>query len=172
MGKEEATKKTAEMLARTLEGYNGSAKLLIENAAGAGAIIGDTFSEIKQIINTVKSPYLAGVCIDTQHSFASGYDWRNKETFKKTLKTIDKELGLEHIKLMHVNDSKVEFNAKRDRHEHIGDGYIGKKAFEDIVKFAKKYGIDMILETQHDKVEKDIEILKKFRDSKVQKNKK
>lgn len=166
MGEKEATKKTAEMLAQALDGYKGNAKLLIENAAGAGAIIGDTFKEIKEIIDSVKNPHLAGVCIDTQHSFASGYDWRKKETFKKTLKKIDEELGLKHIKLMHVNDSKVEFNAKRDRHEHIGDGYIGKEAFQDIVMFANKYNIDMILETQHDKVEKDIEILKNFRGAK------
>jgi len=170
MGEKEATKKTAEMISRVLDGYNGSAKLLIENAAGAGAIIGDTFKEIKQIIDQVKNPHLAGVCIDTQHSFASGYDWRNKKTFKKTLGDIDEELGLKYIKLMHVNDSKVEFNAKRDRHEHIGDGYIGKEAFKDIVAFAKKYNIDMILETPHDKVEKDITILKKFRSIEKKKN--
>ena len=165
MGEKEATEKTAEMLTRILDGYKGSAKLLIENAAGAGAIIGDTFKEIKQIIDLVKSSHLAGICIDTQHSFASGYDWRDKETFKNTLKKIDNELGLQHIKLMHANDSKVEFNTKRDRHEHIGDGYIGKKAFGDIVSFAKEYNIDMIIETPHDKVKKDIEILKKFRDT-------
>jgi len=166
IGEEEATKKTAEMISRTLDGYKGSAKLLIENSAGAGAVIGDTFKEIKQIIKLVKNPHLGGVCMDTQHSFASGYDWRGEKTFKKTLGIIDKELGLEHIKLMHVNDSKVEFGAKRDRHEHIGDGYIGKEAFGDIVSFAKKYNIDMIIETPHDKVKKDIEILKNFRDGK------
>jgi len=166
IGEEEATKKTAEMISRALDGYNGSAKLLIENSAGAGAVIGDTFKEIKQIIKLVKNPHLGGVCIDTQHSFASGYDWRNKKTFKKTLETIDKELGLEYIKLMHANDSKVEFDAKRDRHEHIGDGHIGKDAFKDIVSFAKKYKIDMIVETPHDKVKKDMGILKNFRDGK------
>jgi len=164
MEKSEATNKTGEMISRTLDGYSGSAKLLIENSAGAGAIIGDTFKEIQQIIKLVKNKNLAGVCIDTQHSFASGYDWRGEKTFKKTLRRIDEEMGLEHIKLMHANDSKVEFNTKRDRHEHIGEGYIGEKPFEDIVSFAKKYDIDMILETQHEKVTKDIELLKKFRD--------
>jgi len=163
MGEKEATKKTAEMIAQALDGYNGTTKLLIENSAGAGAIIGDTFTEIKKIMGSIKSKYLAGVCLDTQHSFASGYDWRTKESFDQALKTIDKELGLEHIKLMHANDSKVEFGAKRDRHEHLGEGYIGLDGFKKIVGFAKKNSVDMILETQHDKVEKDIEILKKFR---------
>ncbi len=162
VGEKEATKKTIEMLKETLSGYTGSAKLLIENAAGAGAIIGDKFTEIKEIIDGVGDKNIAGVCMDTQHAFASGYDWSD-ENFDNTLKQIDKELGLDKIKLMHANDSKVELEAKRDRHEHIGDGYIGENAFKNIVKFANEQNIDMILETPHDKVQEDIKLLKKFR---------
>ncbi len=164
IGKKEATKKTIEMLQEMLDGYIGSAKLLIENAAGAGAIIGDKFTEIKEIIDGVKNESIGGVCMDTQHAFASGYDWRG-ENFNKTLKQINSELGLNKIKLMHANDSKVEFESKRDRHEHIGDGYIGKTTFQNIVNMANTNNIDMILETQHDKVEEDIRLLKKFRNN-------
>ncbi len=162
MGEKEATKKTIEMLKETLDGYKGSAKLLIENAAGSGAIIGAKFTEIKEIIDGVADKNIAGVCMDTQHAFASGYDWSD-ENFDSTLKQIDKELGLNKIKLMHANDSKVELGAKRDRHEHIGDGYIGKNPFKNIVKFANKQNIDMVLETPHDKVQEDIKLLKKMR---------
>ncbi len=164
IGEKEATKKTIEMLKETLAGYTGNAKLLIENAAGSGAIIGDKFTEIKEIIDGVKNDNIAGVCMDTQHAFASGYDWRDAN-FDNTLKQIDNELGLEKIRLMHANDSKVEFGAKRDRHEHIGEGYIGKNSFKNIVAFGNKQNVDMILETPHDKVIEDIKLLKKFRDN-------
>lgn len=160
IGEEAATEKTIAMLTQALDGYDGTAQLLIENAAGAGAIIGDTFSEIKTIIDGVGSPHIAGICLDTQHAFASGYDWHN---FKDTLARIDDELGINHIKLMHANDSKVELGAKRDRHEHIGVGYIGEDAFENIVVFAQENDIDMVLETQHDKVKEDIALLKEMR---------
>lgn len=160
LGKEEALKKTIEMLKKTLEGYAGSAKLLLENSAGAGAIIGDNLQELGEIIKGVNDKNIAGICLDTQHSFASGYDWRD---FKKTLSRIDKELGLENIKLIHANDSLTDCNSKRDRHAHIGEGQIGRDAFQNIVAFAEKNRIDMILETEHDKVVEDIKLLKSFR---------
>ncbi|MDQ1284198.1 MAG: putative endonuclease 4 [Patescibacteria group bacterium] len=174
LGEKEATAKTIEMLKKCLEGYVGATKLLLENSAGAGAIIGDDLSELAEIIKGVNSPAstrgdatsmrggpaIAGICLDTQHSFASGYDWRD---FGKTLARIDKELGLNKIKLIHANDSQADFASNRDRHEHIGEGKIGLEAFTQIVAFAEKNAIDMILETEHDKVKEDIEILKNIR---------
>jgi deoxyribonuclease-4 len=160
LGEKEATAKTIEMLKKTLEGYTGEAKLLLENSAGAGAIIGDDLSELAEIIKGVDSSAITGICLDTQHSFASGYDWRD---FKPTIERIDKELGLKYIKLIHANDSQTEFNSNRDRHEHIGQGKIGLAAFKNIVAFAEKNDIDMILETEHDKVRENIGILKKLR---------
>jgi deoxyribonuclease-4 len=162
LGQKEAMKKTIEMLQKSLEGYSGKTKLLIENSAGAGEIIGDSLAEIAEIIKGVNDPAIAGICLDTQHSFASGYDWRD---FEKTLKKIDKELGLKKIKLMHANDSQTEFSSNRDRHEHIGQGKIGLDAFKNIVAFVKKNNIDMLLETEHEGVEEDIKILKNLRDS-------
>ena len=160
LSEKEASEKTIEMLKKTLDGYAGSAELLIENSAGAGKIIGDDLSEIAEIINKVNHPALVGICLDTQHSFASGYDWRD---FENTLKKIDAEIGLEKIKLIHANDSLTEFNSKKDRHAHIGQGQIGLDAFQNIVAFAKEKNIDMILETEHEKVKEDIELLKKLR---------
>ena len=160
LSEKEASEKTIEMLKKTLDGYVGSAELLIENSAGSGKIIGDNLSEIAEIINKVNHPALVGICLDTQHSFASGYDWRD---FENTIKKIDTEIGLEKIKLIHANDSMTEFNSKKDRHAHIGQGQIGLDAFKNIVKFAKEKDINMILETEHDKVKEDIELLKKLR---------
>jgi deoxyribonuclease IV len=161
LGEEEATAKTIEMLKKCLEGYAGTTKLLLENSAGAGAIIGDDLKELGVIISGVNSSSIAGICLDTQHSFASGYDWRD---FEATLGRIDDELGLKYIKLFHANDSQTEFSSNRDRHAHIGQGKIGEKAFSKIINFAKEKNIDMILETEHDKVKEDIELLKKIRD--------
>lgn len=160
MTENDATEKCVEMLKKTLDGYIGSAKLLIENSAGAGKIIGATFSQIAEIIQKVNHNSLVGICLDTQHSFASGYDWRD---FENTIQKIDSEIGVEKIKLIHTNDSLTEYNSKKDRHAHIGQGQIGFEAFEKIVTFAKKNNIDMILETEHDKVKEDIELLKKLR---------
>lgn len=163
IGQDEGVKQTAELLAKSLDGYTGSCKLLIENSAGAGAVIGDNFREIAKIIKRTGSKAIAGICLDTQHSFASGYDWRTTQSFAETIERLNSELGIEKIKMMHANDSKVEFGAHKDRHEHIGDGFIGTDGFRHITRFAEKHGIDMILETEHDKVAEDIAILKKIR---------
>lgn len=160
LGQKEAVEKTIEMLSKALEGYTGKTKLILENSAGAGEIIGDDLSELSQIIKSVNSKSIAGICLDTQHSFASGYDWRD---FKKTLTRIEKEIGLKNIKLFHANDSLTECNSKKDRHAHIGEGLIGSDAFKNIVAFAQKNEIDMILETQHDRVSEDIKLLRSFK---------
>ncbi|MFA5961493.1 MAG: deoxyribonuclease IV [Parcubacteria group bacterium] len=160
MTHDESIQKVIEMLKKTLENYSGKTKLLLENSAGAGEIIGSSLADLKTIIDGVKSKAIAGICLDTQHSFASGYDWRD---FEKTLTRIDQELGLKKIKLFHANDSLTDFDSKRDRHAHIGEGKIGEAAFQNIVTFAKENNTDMILETDHDRVIEDIKLLKKFR---------
>lgn len=160
LSENDATEKCAEMLKKTLEGYTGSAKLLIENSAGSGKIIGATFLQIAEIIKKTNHPALVGICMDTQHSFASGYDWRD---FENTINKIDSEIGIDKIKLIHANDSMTELASHKDRHEHIGQGKIGLEAFKNIVAFAKEKNIDMILETENEKVKEDIELLKSLR---------
>ncbi|MFZ2188403.1 MAG: deoxyribonuclease IV [Candidatus Moraniibacteriota bacterium] len=160
MTHEESIQKVIETLKKTLENYSGKTKLLLENSAGAGEIIGSSLLDLKTIINGVGSKSIAGICLDTQHSFASGYDWRD---FEKTIVRINQELGLENIKLFHINDSLTDFDSKRDRHAHIGEGKIGQIAFQNIVAFAKENETDMVLETEHDKVVEDIKLLKSFR---------
>jgi len=161
LGQKESIQKVVHMLGKTLEGYKGETKLLLENSAGTGEIIGDDLGELGEIIKKVNNENIAGICLDTQHSFASGYDWRD---FEKTMEKIDEEIGVENIKLMHINDSKSDLGSNIDRHEHIGQGKIGLDAFENIVAFAQSQNIDMICETEFPENKEDIKILKNLRD--------
>ncbi len=158
--KERGISQTIQLLQETLRNYKGKAKLLLENTAGAGSFIGSTFSELEYIIKKTNHIAIAGICLDTQHSFASGYNWRD---FNKTLDKIKTEISLKKIKVIHANDSLVPCGSHVDRHAHIGEGKIGLKAFQNIVKFAQQQKINMILETKSDKIVEDIKILKKFR---------
>ena len=153
-----------EALDETLKGYKGSTEFLIEISAGSGAIIGDTFEEIGEIIHHPKlKKYNIGVCYDTQHAFACGYDCRAPEAWNATLKKFDEAVGLEKLKLFHCNDSKTELGSHRDRHEHIGHGKIGLKGFKNILGDKRLKNINFILETEHDAVKKDLKVLKKIR---------
>ncbi|HMQ01784.1 MAG TPA: deoxyribonuclease IV [Candidatus Doudnabacteria bacterium] len=166
LGEKDGMKQAQQGLKKVLEGYKGTTKLLIEISAGAGSVIGDTFEELAELMKPIKkSKYFGGICFDTQHAFGSGYDLRDEASVKKMFKHFDKAIGLEYFAMSHVNDSKVELGAHKDRHEHIGDGHIGKKGFEAfLAELAKrKMEIPLILETEHDKVEADIKLLKALR---------
>jgi deoxyribonuclease-4 len=161
LGQKEAVTKTIEMLKKSLADYKGTTKLLLENSAGAGEIIGDDFSELAEIIKSINNPAIAGICLDTQHSFASSYDWND---FENTIKKIDLEIGTGNIKLIHANNSQTDLGSKKDRHEHLGSGKIEPQAFQKIVDFAEMHNIDLICETEYPEVEEDIKFLKKMRD--------
>lgn len=143
-------------------GYKGNATFLLEIAAGSGNIIGDSFEEIGEIIKKVNHNKVA-VCFDTAHAFASGYDLRTKKDVDETLKKFDQAVGLDLLQLIHANDSKVELNAKVDRHEHIGKGEIGEKGFAVLINHPKLKNVDFILETPAEGRESDIKLLKKLR---------
>jgi deoxyribonuclease-4 len=163
LGEGESLKKIIEGLQKALDEYKGTTKLLIENSAGAGNIIGADFEEIGKILSalsTLPLAGLAGICLDTQHSFASGYDWKND--FDKCLKILEKNIGLKNVKLIHANDSASEAGSRKDRHANIGDGKIGLEGFKKIARFAKKNKIDMICETAYPGVIQDIKILKRL----------
>ncbi|MGD0977341.1 MAG: deoxyribonuclease IV [Minisyncoccia bacterium] len=165
----EGMDKVAETLKETLTGYKGSTELLLEISAGSGNIIGASFEEIGEIIQKVNgnlpphSSMSVGVCFDTCHAFASGYDFRTKETARAMLADFDKHIGLHWLKLTHVNDSMFDLADKRDRHEHIGKGFIGKEGMAELLKTPEFVKIDWIVETPDDDRENDIEILKKIR---------
>lgn len=164
LGQEAGMQAVKEGLAKMLDGYKGETQFLIEIAAGSGEIIGDTFEEIAEIINSKElKKHDIGVCFDTQHAFASGYDFRTPAALDDTLKQFDTALGLEKLKMSHCNDSKIELGGKRDRHEHIGEGFIGVDGFKNIIAHPKLANMNLILETPHDKVVQDLEILKSLR---------
>ncbi len=167
LGEKDGMKQAKEGLKKILDGYKGTTQLLIEISAGAGSVIGDTFEEISDLMKPVlKHKGFGGICFDTQHAFGSGYDLRTPKAVKDTFTKFDKIIGLKWLKMSHVNDSKVEFGSHRDRHEHIGDGKIGKAGFSAFLSFLreKKLAIPLILETEHDKVVSDIKLLKGLRD--------
>ncbi len=151
-------------LKETLRNYRGTTGLLIEIAAGSGFVIGDTFEEVGQIVKELKDePGFAGVCFDTCHAFASGYDFRTPKDAKLILKQFDNHIGLEYLKLSHVQDCKVDLGGKRDRHEHIGDGFITEAGLASLLQTEEFSAIDWLLETEHEKIEQDIKKLKKIR---------
>lgn len=164
VGEEKGVQMVIEGLNRIMDGYTGSCKLLLEISAGAGMIMGDTFEEIALFIDGAERGKEIGVCFDTQHAFASGYDLRTKETVDETFKRFDKIIGLKKLVASHCNDSKIEFNGHKDRHEHLGKGHIGLDGFKAIVAHPKLQHLDLILETPWDgPIDEDLKKLKKFR---------
>ena len=162
----EALKLVAEGVKKVMKGYKGTTEFLLEISAGAGDTIGDTFEELNQIINNIESGgvmiyHNLGICLDSAHMFAAGYDIKTKDGFDSVVKIIKKTVGLEKIKLIHANDSKVDLNERKDRHDHIGDGKIGVEGFKNLINTFPK--VDFILETKPDKVAEDIVKLKEMR---------
>lgn len=161
VGHEEGLKFCIEGVKKIMDGYDGSAQFLLEIAAGSGHVIGGTFEEIAEILD--KADADVAVCFDTQHAFGAGYDLSTKAGVKKTLDQFDATIGLDKLKISHCNDSKVELGSQKDRHEHIGDGFIGKKGFEAWFGDKRTKDINLYLETKHDEVEKDLKLLQKLR---------
>lgn len=155
-----------ESFAAVLKDYKGSTQLLIEISAGAGSVLGCTFGEVSKIIeygNLKSFPGFGGICFDTCHAFASGYDYRSAESLQSMLEEFDQEIGLDLLRLTHVNDSKGACGDRKDRHEHIGLGLIGKDAMSHILSSASFSKIDWILETPEEQRFDDIQILKTIR---------
>lgn len=164
LGEKAGFKQLVSGLSDVLKDYTGETKFLIEISAGSGKIIGDTFEEIAEIIHHPKlKKYKLGVCYDTQHGFASGYDIRDTESATETLTKFDQTIGLKNLKLSHCNDSLTEINSHKDRHAHLGEGLIGKNGFTALLRHTKLPDINFICETSSDKVAQDIKLLKKIR---------
>lgn len=163
LGKSKAIKQAQEGFKKVLDSYRGTTQLLIEIAAGAGEILGDTFEEIAELVEPIKNhPGFGGVCFDTQHAWASGYDITRPEIVFKKFNEI---IGLRWLKMSHINDSKVALGSRKDRHAHIGEGIIGENGLKELLvywrkQFSGKPVFPLILETEHDKVKIDIKILK------------
>lgn len=121
--------------------------ILLENTAGSGTHLGYTLGQLKRMMEGAKDKKRIGICFDTCHAFAAGYDLSNREGVEKTIGNLDKNLGLERLKVIHTNDSKYPLGSQKDRHMHIGEGYIGLEGFKIIVNHKYLKSLPFILET-------------------------
>lgn len=154
----------ADGIREILKGYKGTTQLLIEISAGSGNVIGDTFEEVTAILNQIQEESV-GVCFDTAHAFASGYDLRTPDEVKNVISKFDRVIGLERLVMSHCNDSKVELGAKKDRHDHLGDGHIGLEGFRALLADKRLSHLFWIVETPVGGQANDIEKLKKIREN-------
>ncbi|MEM3737097.1 MAG: deoxyribonuclease IV [Candidatus Bathyarchaeia archaeon] len=138
--------------------------ILLENTAGTKNSMGSTFEEMKHILNRIDQPDRVGVCLDTCHAFAAGYELRDEEGVDITLKELDRVIGLEKLKVVHANDSKGDLGSHIDRHEHIGLGCIGEGGFKALLRRKELQLLPFILETPVDRRRDDIGNLKKIRE--------
>ncbi|BCQ35772.1 deoxyribonuclease IV [Erwinia rhapontici] len=128
---------------------------VIENTAGQGSNLGFRFEHLAAIIDGVEDKSRVGVCIDTCHAFAGGYDLRSEEECVKTFADFERIVGFQYLRGMHLNDAKSEFNSRVDRHHSLGEGNIGKTVFSWLMKDKRFDGIPMILETVNPDIWKD-----------------
>ncbi len=147
-GVENGINRIGAALNKVLNKYaDGRTTICLEAIAGAGSTIGRTFEELQAILDQIEDSSRVGVCLDTCHIFAAGYDIRTKSAYQSTMAAFDRVIGLGRLKVWHLNDSKGECGSHRDRHEHIGRGHIGENAFGLLMRDARFREIPKILET-------------------------
>jgi AP endonuclease-1 len=129
---------------------SGNVITLLETMASGGNVLGGTFEDLASIIEHVEDKSRVGVCLDTCHVFAAGYDLRTPEAFKSTMAKFEDVIGLKYLRALHINDSKAPFGSERDLHANIGTGFLGLRAFWNIVNESRLWGLPMVLETPID----------------------
>lgn len=125
---------------------------VLENTAGQGSNMGHTFEQLAQIIDKVEDKNRVGVCIDTAHTLAAGYEIRTKEGFNETFKKFDEIIGFQYLKGMHINDSKKDLATRVDRHDSLGKGFMGMDTFRFIMSDSSFDEIPLILETPDEEI--------------------
>lgn len=146
ISEEDCLKRIAESINITLLATNGVTAVL-ENTAGQGTNLGYRFEQLRTIIDLVDDKTRIGVCIDTAHTFASGYNLATPDGFVSVFQHFDDVIGFSYLRGMHLNDSKKDLSTRVDRHEVLGEGYIGKTVFELIMADDRFDDIPLILET-------------------------
>jgi deoxyribonuclease IV len=144
----EALFRLAESVRITLDAIpDGGPMLLLETTAGQGKTLGWRFEQMAAVFEGVGDDPRLGICLDTCHLFAAGYDLRDEPAYTGTMALFDRLIGLKHVHLIHANDSKRELGARVDRHEHIGQGHIGIKGFELLLCDPRLTHVPVLLET-------------------------
>lgn len=131
-------------------GETSTVVTLLENMAAGGNVLGSTFEDLRDTIALIKDKQRVGVCLDTCHAFAAGYDLRTAEAFQATMQQFDDIVGLQHLRAVHMNDSKAPFASHKDLHANIGTGFLGLRSFHNLVNDYRFEGLPLILETPLD----------------------
>ncbi len=152
-------------LERRTRGYQ--VRLLLENTAGAGNTVGSRFEELRAILERASAPERLGICLDTCHLFAAGYDIRTQAGYEETVEAFDREVGASQVVAWHLNDAKKGLGSGLDRHEHIGKGEIGLAAFRALLNDPRFTSCPMSIETpkEADWDQKNLAILRSLRRS-------
>lgn len=166
LGREEMSglKRVVKACDTVLSKVENKVTVLLENTAGTRNSVGSTFENIRYILSNVEQSGRVGVCFDTSHAFAAGYDLRSGEDIDRTFSLLDDTIGLDRVKMIHLNDSKGVFNSHSDRHEHIGLGYIGEEGFRSLLSHKVVKTRPMVMETPVDSVRGDEENMRKVKE--------
>ena len=147
-GEKQGIEKIADSINDIFEQTHGiKTRLLLETTAGQGSGIGYIFEQLAAIMKKIENKNRFGICLDTSHIFAAGYDIRTKESYLKTIKAFDMIIGIKNLFVIHLNDSKKALGSRVDRHEHIGEGYIGMNLFKLLMNDRRFRDVPKIIET-------------------------
>ena len=163
-GREDGLKRLVDACSKAFNKVENDVVLLLENTAGQKNSMGSSFEDLSDILKQLKHIDRIGVCFDTCHAFAAGYDLRNVESVENTLREFDQIIGLNEIKILHANDAKGELASGFDRHEHIGFGRIGEAGFRAILHNKNVRNLPVILETPFDDRGNDVSNIAKLRE--------
>ncbi len=137
--------------------------LLVETTAGQGTEIGYSFEQVREIMDGVDERKRIGVCLDTAHAFEAGYDLSRRDGIERTIESFDKTIGLKQLHVLHLNDSKTSLGSRKDRHWHIGEGYIGLEGFRYLINHPLLRHLSGIMETPRDDTVEDLKNMKTIR---------
>ncbi|NWF93611.1 MAG: deoxyribonuclease IV [Syntrophaceae bacterium] len=160
---EEAIESVSQAINQAFQRVKNPVILLLENTAGQGTEIGNTFEQIERIILGVEEKERMGICLDTAHSFQAGYDLSKKDGIESTLQSFDQRIGLKKLHLLHLNDSKTPLGSRKDRHWHIGEGYIGLEGFRYLINHPLLKHLPGIMETPRNDTVEDLKNMKVIR---------
>ena len=156
LSEEEAIEKVVQGINESFQRIPNQVMILLENTAGQGTELGSTFSQLQNILSGVEDKKRIGICLDTAHAFAAGYDLSTKNGLNETLKEFERLIGLKYLHLLHLNDAKTPLASHSDRHWHIGKGYIGLKGFKNIVNHPLLDHLPGIMETPRKDLKDDL----------------
>lgn len=138
-------------------------QVLLELTAGQGTCLGSSFAELRWLLDDIGSPERTGVCVDTCHAWAAGYDLRSEAGYERTVAELDRVIGLERVRAFHLNDSKRERGSRVDRHEAIGGGHLGARPFARLVRDPRFAGVPAVLELPPEMVTRGLARLRRLR---------